>query len=64
MAVTDEIVKKARNLEALTNWKALIQYMTPLDYKYVNNEPRLYYINRIGHYYYRRVSESEVHKNK
>ena len=64
MAVTDEIVKKASNLETLTNWKALMQYMTPIGCTYVNNEPRRYYRNRIGHYYYRVVSESEVHKNK
>lgn len=62
MAVTEEIIKDACNLETLINWKGLMQYMTPIGCVYVNHEPRRYYKNRIGHYYYRVISESEMHK--
>lgn len=56
--------KDAVNLETLINWKSLMQYMTVLGCAMVNGEPRRFYKNRIGHYYYRVVSESELHRDK
>lgn len=65
MAVTDEIMKKAGDLELLPNWRSRISRLTPVGYAYGSgNEPRRYYTDGNGRYYYRGVTESEMHRNK
>lgn len=55
---------QAVNVESLTNWKSWMKHMTPLGCDYVNGEPRRFYKDVRGYYYYRVVSESELHRNK
>lgn len=67
MAVTQELLteqKEAKNVENLINWKSWIPYLTPLGCAYVNGEPRRFYKDARGFYYYRVVNEAELHKNK
>lgn len=56
--------KEASNMENLLNWKSWMPYMTPIGYTYVNGEPRRYYRDKRGYYFYRVVSECELHRNK
>ena len=65
--MTAELLKAkddATDLEQTTSWKRLMPYMTPIGVMRVNGEPRRYYRNRIGHYYYLRVAECELYRNK
>lgn len=65
MAVTEEIMRKAGDLELLPNWRYRISQLTPIGYAYgKGNEPRRYYKDGRGSYYYREVSESEMHRFK
>ena len=65
MAVTEEIKEKAGDITIFSNWKARLSTLTPIGYAYgKNNEPRRYYTNGAGRYYYREVTEYEMHRNK
>ena len=65
MAVTDEIKSNAADIEIFNNWKARLSSLTPIGYDYGrNNEPRRYYTDGSGRYYYRGVTEYEMHKNR
>ena len=65
MAVTDEIKSSAADIEIFNNWKARLSSLTPIGYAYGrNNEPRRYYTDGSGRYYYRGVTEYEMHRNK
>ena len=65
MAVSDEIKAKAGDLELLPGWRSKLRKLTPIDYDYGrDNEPRRYYTDGAGRYYYRGVTESEMHRNK
>ena len=65
MAVSDEIKAKAGDLELLPGWRSKLRKLTPIGYDYGrNNEPRRYYTDGGGRYYYRGVTESEMHRNK
>ena len=63
---TLEILKakdNARDLDSIMWWRRLMPYLTPIGVTYHNGEPRRYYKSKIGDYYYRRISESEMYKN-
>lgn len=65
MAVTEEIEAKAGDLEMYPGWKRRLRFLTPIGYAYgKDNEPRRYYMDGDGGYYYRRVTESEMHRVK
>lgn len=65
MAVTEEIKKKAGDLELYPGWRSRLRHLTPIGYAYSrDNEPRRYYTDGEGRYYYRGVTESEMHRNK
>lgn len=65
MAVTDEIKSKAGDLEIFRDWKVRLRHLTPIGYAYSRDgEPRRYYTNGKGSYYYRTVTESEMHSRK
>lgn len=65
MAITEEIKAKAGDLESYTGWRSKLRYLTPIGYAYGRgNEPRCYYTDGAGRYYYRGVTESEMHRNK
>lgn len=58
-----EIAKKtAGDLENCPWWRSRMPYLTPVGYSYVKGEARRYYKDRHGSYYYRRVTESEMHR--
>lgn len=63
MAVTDEIVEKAGNLELFKQWKTWMPKLKHIGYRYVKGEARSYYIHKEdGKYWYRTVSEAEMHR--
>ena len=63
MAVTDEIKRNAGDLEQFSNWRTRLKQLTPIGYAYSSdNEPRRYYTDGNGRYYYRGVTESEMHR--
>lgn len=67
MTATQELLnaqKEAKNVENLINWRSWMPYLTPLGCAYEKGEPRRYYKDARGYYYYRVVTESELHKNK
>lgn len=65
MAVTEEIKANAGDLEMHPGWRSKLKYLKPIGYDYgKGNEPRRYYTDGAGRYYYRGVSEYEMHRNK
>ncbi|MBP3677414.1 MAG: hypothetical protein J6I97_03620 [Agathobacter sp.] len=67
MTATQELLKaqkEAMNVEELLNWRSWMPYLTPIGCAYVKGEPRRYYKDARGYYYYRAVNESELHRNK
>lgn len=65
MAVTEEIKAKAGDIEVFSNWRTRLSSMTPIGYAYGgNHEPRRYYTDGAGRYYYRGVTESEMYRNR
>lgn len=64
MAVTEEIMRQAGDIENYKNWRYLLSSMTPIGYAYRNGEPRRYYSDGNGRYYYRGVTEAEMHRHK
>lgn len=65
MAVTEEIKAKAGDLEMHPGWRSKLKYLKHIGYAYgKGNEPRRYYTDGAGRYYYRGVSEYEMHRNK
>lgn len=62
MAVTDEIVSVAGDLENNKFWRSRMANMKPIGYRYVKGEARRYYTDGRGGYYYRTVTEAEMHK--
>lgn len=64
MAVAAIIKSNAGDIELHKNWKVRLASMTHIGYDYVNGEARRYYSDGRGGYYYRRVSEAEMHRGK
>ena len=65
MAVTDEIKREAADLEQFRDWKIRLSRLIPIGYAYGRSgEPRRYYMNGSGQYYYREVTEAEMHSRK
>ena len=64
MAVSEEIKAKAGDITWHKNWRARISRMTPLGYDYVKGEARRYYSDGRGGYYYRPITETEMHRYK
>lgn len=64
MGVSAEIKATAGDIELYKNWRVRLRTMKPIAYDYVNGEARRYYSDGRGGYYYRRVSESEMHRGK
>lgn len=65
MAVSEEIKAKAGDLELHPGWRSRLRSLTRIGYAYGRgNEPRCYYTDGSGRYYYRGVTESEMHRNK
>lgn len=64
MAVTEEIMRNAYDMEQYRNWRIRLRSMTPVGYAYGNGEPRRYYRDEEGKYCYRSVTESEMHRYK
>lgn len=62
MAVTDEIKAVAGDLENHRHWKSLVKFLIPIGYDYVKGEARRYYQHKNGRYYYRAVTEAEMHR--
>lgn len=66
MTATQELLKaqnsNASNVEHLTNWRSWMPHLTPLGCAYVNGEPRRYYKDKRGYYFYKIVTESELYK--
>ena len=56
--------KDAQNIESFRNWRSWMPYMEAKEYVYVNNEPRRYYKHTSGRMFYRKVTESEIYRNK
>lgn len=61
MAVTDEIKRNAGDLEQFQNWRTRLRQLTPLGYAYHGGEARRYYTDGNGRFYYRGVTEAEMH---
>lgn len=56
-------IEDATDLDQIPWWRRIMPYLTPLDCKYVNGQPRRYYKNEnTGRYYYRAVAECEMYK--
>ncbi len=53
MAVTEEIICMAGDLENYKQWKSWMPQLTPMGHAYVKGEPRCYYKHQKGKYYYR-----------
>lgn len=64
MAVTEEIMRVAGDITLYPNWKARLRDLTPIGYAYRNGEPRRYYKDGDRRYYYRPVTEAEMHRYK
>lgn len=64
MVVTEEIMRNAGDITHHPNWKGRLKELTPIDYAYRNGEPRRYYTDEKGGYYYRAVTEAEMHRYK
>ena len=65
MSVSEEIKAKAGDLELYPGWRSRLKSLTPIGYDYGrDNEPRRYYSDGRGGYCFRRVTESEMHRNK
>lgn len=64
MAVSQIIIDKAGNLENNRYWRARMSSMKPIGYEYVKGEARRYYTDGRGGYYYRKVTESEMHRRE
>lgn len=64
MAVTDEIVSVAGDVTWNKNWRYRIANMKRIGDRYVNGEARRYYSDGRGGYYYRQITEAEMHRNK
>lgn len=62
--VIPEEWKDAQDIESFRNWRSWMPYMEPKSYAYVNGEARHYYKHVSGRYFYRKVTESEMHRNK
>lgn len=54
--------KVAGDLENIPWWRSKMKYLTSIGCAYVRNEPRRYYRDKNGRYYYRRVAECELHR--
>ena len=57
-------IEEATNLEHTTSPRRIMPYLTVVGDTQVNGEPRRYYRNGAGHYYYLKVAECELYKNK
>lgn len=65
MTVTEEIIRTAADLEQFKQWRMWMPRLKPLGYAYVKGEARRYYLHKdTGHYFYRTVSEAEMHRIK
>lgn len=64
MAVTDEIISMAGDLENYKQWKSWMPLLTFIGHAYVKGEPRCYYKHKNGRYYYRGCTEAEMHRYK
>lgn len=64
MAVTDEIVSVAGNMENYPQWKSWMKHMKKIGYRQINGEARCYYRFYNGSFFYRRVTEAEMHRYK
>ena len=61
MAVTDEIVIVAADITLYSNWRIRVKDMTPIGDRYVKGEARRYYKDG-SRYYYRPITEAEMHR--
>lgn len=64
MAVTDEIVNVAGDITLYKNWRVRVADMTRIGERYVKGEARRYYTDGRGGYYYRPITEAEMHRRK
>lgn len=64
MVVTDEIVRVAGDITWNKNWRTRIARMKRVGERYVNGEARRYYTDGRGGYYYRPITEAEMHRHK
>ena len=64
MTVSDEIVSVAGDITWSKNWRTRIANMKRIGEKYVNGEARRYYTDGRGGYYYREITEAEMHRYK
>lgn len=65
MTATQELLtaqKEAKNLESLINWRSWLPYLENLGCAYVKGQPRRFYKDKRGYYYYRVVNEVELHR--
>ena len=65
MTATQELMKatqEAKNLENLINWRSWLPYLENLGCSYIDGKPRRFYKDKRGFYYYREVSEVELHR--
>lgn len=63
MAVSDEIKANAGDLEQYPQWKSWMPMLTPIGYAYSRDgEPRRYYRHQDGRFYYKGVTEAEMHR--
>lgn len=62
MAVTDEIVRVAGDITWNKNWRTRIAKMHRIGDRYVRGEARRFYTDGKGNYYYRPISEAEMHR--
>lgn len=64
MAVTDEIISKAGDITWQKNWRTRVAGMKRIGERYVKGEARRYYTDGRGGYYYRPITEAEMHRYK
>lgn len=62
--VIPEEWNNAQDIENFRNWRSWMPHMKALGYAYKNGEPRRYYKHVSGRIFYRKVTESEMHRNK
>lgn len=62
MAVTDEIVSTSGDITWHKDWRRRIASMTPIGDRYVKGEARRYYSDGRGGYYYRPITEAQMHR--
>ena len=64
MAITDVIVSNAGDITNYKDWRRRVAGMTYIGDRYVRGKARRYYSDGNDRYYFRPITEAEMHRYK